>query len=407
MRILIVVDPERFDFYSYLSKNSLNEYCLIWHEKESDMKISAQELPLKFKNIFYWTQFGTPLQLLNVVKPDKIIFFEIIDLRQIALLVTANFKNITTFYLEHGAAGDKEAARKLWWDKDLYKANKWPYFKKRIRNLKAILQSKVFYYSVLQGFNSFRSFWKYFWLPFQMLRMLPNKALGNNIFEERVPKFALTFNQVNFDQFQIYTGCKQERLVTTGIPFFDRYFSSDPLEENYIIYIEHPYLEQGFLNWTKEHHKKIAEALFQFAKETQTHLYIKLHPASDRNNWKNYEFDERYVAIIQQGDYTDLFLKSKMILGYSSSLITGLACAKKNIVLLGWHPEPHIFGLDFSRAGVCHKSLDIADLTMKVEQWKENNLCENETNYITFLKKYNWPFDGKATERVFKAINEL
>jgi CDP-glycerol glycerophosphotransferase (TagB/SpsB family) len=406
MRILVVVDPERIDFYRYLSKDLSNEYILIWYEKASDMKLSPNDLPIKFRDIFYWAQFLTPAQLLKTISPDKIIFFEIVDLRQIALIVTANERQISTFYLEHGAAGDKDAAQKLWWDKELYKKHKLPYFKKRVKSLGRVAKSKLFYYSVFRGFNSFRSYLKYACLPFHMLMMLPNKALSKNIFEERVPKFAITFNWVNFEQFQLYTGCSTKRLLLTGIPFFDRYFSNHSVVEDYVVYIDHPYLEQKFLDWNEEHHKKIAEKIFQFAVESKTQLYVKLHPASDLSNWTKYKIDERYITIIKDGDYTDLFLKSKLILGFSSSLINGFLCAKKNVVLLGWHPIPQIFGSDFSKTGLCHLSLDPQEIFSKYDGWLAHNLAmENEHAYGEFVQQFNYPFDGKATERVIQAIN--
>jgi len=149
----------------------------------------------------------------------------------------------------------------------------------------------------------------------------------------------------------------------------------------------------------------VAQALNDFADEQKIKLYIKLHPFSDRSNWSDYPLNSEYVKILQEGDFTQLYLDAKLILGFSSSLITGLLCAKKNIVLLGWHPDPLIFGTDFSKTGLCHTSFSISDLQKKFAEWVNNNLVEkNEAAYEEFLGKCNNPFDGKATDRVINAI---
>src|SRR5206468_7595157 len=99
------------------------------------------------------------------------------------------------------------------------------------------------------------------------------------------------------------------------------------------------------------------------------------------------------------------YLQAKLILGFSSSLLTGLLCARKNIVLLGWHPKPGIFGTDFSKTGLCHVSLVTSDLQKQFSMWANNNLARNnDAAYKDFLNQCNNPFDGKATERVIEAI---
>ncbi len=83
-----------------------------------------------------------------------------------------------------------------------------------------------------------------------------------------------------------------------------------------------------------------------------------------------------------------------------------LACSK-NIVLLGWHPQPLIFGDDFSKSGLCHVSFYPQELMNKFDQWIADNKTISNANALdAFLKEYNYPFDGKATERVIKTITE-
>ena len=382
MRILLIVQPERFDFYNYLSAIPGAEWHLLWYENKGQMMIEPKSLPIEFHKIHYWTDFKTPDLLLQEIRPERIIFFEIIDLRQIALNVAANAAGMCTIYLEHGAAGDKETALSRA-NEVTFKKHKLPYLLDRLRkSFGDIIRSKLFYYSVTKGFSSKESYRKYFLLPFRMMTGSPNRILNDHLFMERVPKKSIVFNRVNFEEYALYTGIKSDQAILTGVPFFDRYFRENQVIGDYIIYIDHPYLEQGILGWTKEHHEKIARLLCDFARDRKIKLYIKLHPFSDLKTWNSYSLDQEYVSILQAGDFTELYLEAMVILGFSSSLINGFLCAKKNIVLLGWHPQPHIFGSDFSKTGLCHVSFSPADLTEKFDSWEAHNLTlENEKAY--------------------------
>lgn len=407
MHILLIAQPDRIDHYSYLAQDQTAKYSLLWYEKPSRATVDFNKLPLKFEHIIYWKDYITPSKLLKAIKPSKIIFFEIIDLRQIALIVAAKAAGITTFYLEHGAANDRGTAIERW--KEItFVRSKLPYLLKRFcYSFADVLASKLFYYSQFRGFGSVKSRSKYYLLPLKLMLKGSNEALAHCIFRERVPKYSLCFNEVNFEAFQVYTGISREDAVLTGIPFFDSFYSAEPVEKDYIVFIDHPYLEEHILDWTSEFHSKIANALYTFSQNHKIKIFVKLHPKSDKANWLRYGFDPNYIEIIQEGDYTKLYLESKLILGYSSSLMTGFLCARKNIVLLGWHPNPGIFGLNFSETGLCHKSLNVSDLETKYEYWVTLNLSAKTEPYQAFLKRCNYPFDGKATQRVIDAIHNL
>jgi hypothetical protein len=408
MRILLIVQPDRRDFYDYLERDTENEYLLLWYESRSNLSTTANNAQF-FKEVYYWQQFLTPHHLLKRIKPDKIVFFEIIDQRQIALLVAANDRKITTFYLEHGAAADKGTAIERANTPGYFKKKRIPYLLKRFTTaLPQAFWTKVFYYSSFSGFASLKSRCKYWLLPFVMLWFPPNKALAKLIFKERIPLYSIVFNKNNFQSLFLYTGLREESALFTGVPHFDKYYRSSIKEKNQIVYIEHPLLEEGLLEWTRVHHKMIADKLFAFAVERKIKTIVKLHPRSNKANWVEYNYQSPYFEIVQEGDYTREYLESRLILGFSSTLITGLLCARKNVVLLGWNPVPRVFGYDFFQTGLCHKSLNPDDLFSKYDYWIDKNLCEqNSEQYLSFLEQFNFPFDGQATKRVFEAINNL
>lgn len=401
----MIVEPERTDWYQYLTSDTQNEYCLLWHETECDIPEEVRQNNF-FQKIYSWSSFTTPGSLLKKIKPDRIVFFEIIDQRQIALLVSANKAGVKTFYLEHGAAGNRETAIQRANEKNFFSKKKKSYLVNRLKTgLGRLIKSKLFYYSANFQVLSFSSALKYMRLPFDMLFNTPNKALANCIFPERTPFRSIVFNKPNFEQFQVYTGITEEKAVFTGVPIFDHFYSKALIEKEHITYIEHPYLEAGIFGWNADHHKKIACSLYDFSVRNQIKILVKLHPRSDISLWNQYGFDSPWFEIVQEGEFTGEMLSSKLILGYSSSLINGFLCAKKNVVLLGWHPEPKIFGADFSKTGLCHVSLTTTDLETKFDYWVNHNLTTGrEAEYNEFLQEFNFPFDGKAGERVLDAI---
>lgn len=409
MRILVIVPPERRDFYSYLENDKKNDYVLLWYESKKKYKESGIIIPPFFKDIFFWDIFFTPQKLLRKISPDKIVFFQIIDQRQIALIVAAKKKKVSTFYLEHGAAGDRETAIERAEFPGFLKKQKAPYIFRRLKSsFFQVVKTKLFYYSNFSGFRKLRHLFLYWKLPFVMLRYTPNKALRKCIFPERVPKHSIVFNKVNLSEYQSFTDILEKDAILTGLPFFDKYFQTTIVNKDHIVYIEHPCLEQNLLDWTIEHHRFVAESLERFANSRKRKVFVKLHPTSNMKLWEHVIKENSYLEVVQAGDFTETYLSSSLILGYSSSLITGLLCARKNIVNVGWHPKPQIFGSDFSKTGLCHLSMSITDLENKVEVWEQNNLCiTNEKLYTEYLMEYNYPFDGQATQRVLEAIHNL
>jgi hypothetical protein len=406
MQILLIVEPERVDWYQYLKSDTRNEYLLLWYENRSDIPDWVKNEPF-FRKVYYWNEFLTPGQLLKQIRPDRIIFFEIIDQRQIALLVTSNKKEIKTFYLEHGAAGDKKTAIKRANEKNYFAKTKVQYLMQRLRTgVGRLVSSKFFYYAAFLHLSSANSLLKYIKLPLKMLFYTPNKALANCLFPERTPYRSIVFNKPNFYQFQLYTGIKEESAVFTGVPLFDSYYSQNYSEEGHISYIDHPYLEGNLYGWTPEHHYKVAHHLFQLAKSRNLKVLVKLHPVSNRAIWENYKFDPKYIEIVQAGDYTKQLLASKIILAFSSSMVNGFLCARKNVVLLGWHPKSEVIGVNFSETGLCHLSLYPEEINTKFDYWTAHNLSlENEKHYDEFVKEFNYPFDGKAKNRVISTIS--
>ena len=408
MKILLILEAKRKDWYYYLRQDIENDYFLLWNESKSEIPELVREDSF-FKGIYYWDKYLTARDLLVNIKPDRIVFFELIDQRQIALLIIANKKKITTIYLEHGASADVDGTIYMSQRENYFRNTKLNYLKKRFKtSLVKMVKSKVFYYSSLIYLNSFSSLLKFVKLPFSMLVYTPNKALQQNKFKERAPKKSIVFNNFNFESFSTYNDIERDSAVFTGIPFIDKYFNKSVSDSKYIIFIEQACLEFNLLGWTHKFHKEMALSLYNFSKKNNLKCYIRLHPTADLQLWKSYGYENPLFILSQNDDFTEELLDSELILSYSSTLLVGPLCAKKNVVLLGWHPKPTIFGMNFSNYKICHVSFSITDLEEKYLYWKENNLAIiNDKNYNNFIEAVNSPFDGQASKRVISEIGRF
>ena len=244
-------------------------------------------------------------------------------------------------------------------------------------------------------------------LPHFIYKYTNAKALNLNPFPEKDAGVYILFNKNNYIHYNYLYHINQSNVSYSGIPAFD--FLQKTEEHEHIIYIDHPYFELNLLGWDENHHHKIALALNSFSENKKKMIYVKLHPRSDINIWNSYALNSSYIKIIQTGNFESLYANAKMVLGYSSSLIPGFLSARKNVVLLGWFPiDKEIKGLeDLSSMNICHLSLEIDDLNTKYSLWEIENKAKKDTRaYKEFLNKYNFPFDGKATERIIKKFSE-
>ncbi|TMI64939.1 MAG: hypothetical protein E6H07_03205 [Bacteroidetes bacterium] len=413
MRVLLIADPGRPDFFEYLisANSSVKSWEIIWEYKYSGKTEQKEFLVVsngKTVPIHYWSDLATPNVLFRKIDPDKIIFFEIIDLWQISLVIAAQKKKITTFFVEHGVGNSVEQVINRF--NERLNLNDWfkKYKIKIIRYGFRAIKNRIFYFSQIFNLNSFKSFFKYLFLPVNLKRDTPIHCLSKNLFRERTPNYAILFNRNNVAPFLVYNIIEKKNIITEGVPFFDEYYRGQIIEEEYVFFVEHPYLEEGILEWNDIFHEKIARTLEEFAIKNNIPVYIKLHPRSKIENWTRYNLNANLITLLQKENVVKLMLEAKLILGYSSTLLNIMIQCKKNVVLLGWHPKPRIFGDDYSVWNLCHKSYEITDIHAEYRYWIENNLCDKDSeSYKGFLEEYNYPFDGKATERVLEAIQTL
>lgn len=403
MRLIVISPPQRKDFYYYITERleKDHEIFLLWNYKKDNTSVEP------YGNIksLYWSDYATPHELINKIQPDKILFLEILDLWQIALIIACHHFKIPTFFAEHGIGNNINLVIRRFGEKPGVKERFGYYWNKLLTALPRVLKNRFFYLSAAKYLEKDELI-KYLKLPFYFKKYTPLHALNQLKFKKRSPHFAILFNRNNIDPYLLYNDVPVENIFMEGVPFFDKYYLKEIIEEDHVVYIEHPNLEDKTLGWDNFFHEKVAKAVERLAVENNIRVIVKLHPRSNIANWLRYNLNT-LIEIKQNEDITQEMLTAKMILGFSSTLINAMIACKKNIVLLGWHPKPQIYGDDFSKSGLCHISYSTDDLLTKYEEWKVNNLTlDNSEVFNKFLKEYNYPFDGMATERMINFILE-
>lgn len=399
--ILLITAAERPDLYNYLEADKENKYCLLCGIKTESKSFDL--IPPFIQSVYYWENFISPFDLLKTIKPDVLVFFEIFDLYQTALIVLANSLRLPTFFLDHGLRVDQSGIDKYIAEaKTQNKSSKLT----KLRNFEtSVFKSYRFYYSAITKIDLIH-LWQYIVYPFYSMLNSGEVAMHAFKFPEKQPSSFMIFCKNNFASIKYFYHCQSNDIHYSGVPFFDYMFSSSNKNEQYILFLDQPNYEAGILDWTPDFHRSLATSLEDFAKEQNIVIHIKLHPASDMNLWKSYELDQSKIVILQKEPMEDYYLNAKLILSYSSTLLIGLLSSQKNIVLLGWNPKPGVYGVDFSMLNVCHLSLKFSDLKASYAYWLNNNLCKiNKESYNQFIEHFNYPFDGFAAKRICNLIN--
>lgn len=272
----------------------------------------------------------------------------------------------------------------------------------------SILKTRIFYLRTI-SYIQLKSIANFLKLFFQLHFIHQMKALHNNPFPERTPQKFILFNKHNHYYYNYFYQINNKKVVYAGIPMYDEFYNIrskwvNPLTT--VVFFESDFLESNAYGWTAEFHENIARKLEVFAAEKNLLLYIKLHPRSNLQRWVQYGLNPSHIRVIQTGNFTELYLKSDLIIAYFSTLLMGLICAKKNVVLVKWHPQLLDGISDFDNFDLMHHSSSVSDLQSQFETWlKTNKALTSGKAYDMFIDEFNFPFDGKATQRIIDAIN--
>lgn len=387
-KILLNWDTSRKDLWEpFLKLKDDFEFIVIWGEKESHPFHPFAQIA--------WKDYATPYSLLDDVRPDKIVFFNINSFTQVGLNLAARNKGICTYVMHHAIYHSDMVERYRQIEKE---------------GMSAPTKSGVnfrtmwFYLSALRirNWRQVPNYLRFMWVRRRRERLL---ALKNCIFEGRLPTKYINLSPHNARLNMRVDGHKtDERFIFIGHPFYDSVLtdlnrlksqgvSSDGA---YFLLIDFPNKEQYAVFKRMGADRKIAlyKRLSQIGKQCGCKLKIKLHP-SEYDSSPLYEDDN--IELIRETDTTLLIYQASKVFSFFSSLIVPVVYCKGRCYIF-YTGDDRKFQDELVELGVGVKldafEFDLDDIN------RANNVEENGKGYEEFTRRYLFFADGKSTDRL-------
>jgi hypothetical protein len=348
----------------------------------------------------FWHEFNDANALLDAVRPDRIVFFYISSLNQVALKVAAQQRGIPTLHLEHGFR--QRFADSL--DRPLLAQEAKRRFKlaKLRRELPHILRNQAFFLRSAAraqaparsqllgyGFNAYaRGVSVDTRLKYGQLRKPDHYiAFSPEIFEFHREQDALTVEDM-------------KRVTYIGLPQFDQFCNLPPaaVDPQRVILIDHQNL--GYFGWTLEFRHEWVKEIYESTSALGLKLFVKPHPGDLSNAWAPYAA-RREVEIIDHARLRELLPSTRLILGgFSTMQLPIIGLPHTVVITLEIHPEKgHLPSKQFVDAGVVCAVTTFEDLRASLMDW-ERLSAEQSRHKEAFRHQFLFKMDGKAGARL-------
>jgi hypothetical protein len=407
-KIVIVGDYNRSDFL-LVARLIYKEADVYFIEYLNESYLTSNEC-LKYGDVLYWKNFSDAYDLLEKIKPDKIIFYFLETYNHVALNVACKVKQVPTYHLEHG----------LRFSLSFYKAvnNKFkesikstPGYLKYVSKFNELANIRVIYdkYRNRQFFKrtQFKSplaenhfLGEFFKIRSQNIIFDTFQQLKSSL---RLPDSYISFSPIIFNYHKVLENLPDAYPVSfIGIPQFDPFFQWRHLSNagNHILFIDQPFHEQQIYGWTRKDKELFLTELAHRAKILNRKLYIKPHPYNEQDFYSKVLSTESVELVIDE--WEKVVPEINTVLGFSSALLLPfmamdhIACFTLEI-----HPqkiqEPYSQFLLDSEA--CHAASSFDDLFQKLNE-REYWYIEQSNHKELFIEKYMYKFDGEASKRL-------
>lgn len=382
-RILFNWYYHRFDLTEYLLTLS-DEFELVFIYKHTKPEITGfTEWKEKNVSVIYWGDYKSPYQLLSVVQPDLVVFYDIEMFNQIALNVAARNKGIPTYVLQHGVRGAYEVKEALSYSE-----------KQPIIKSDTSVWSVKFFFSAFR-FRNFRNFFSM--LNFIILRKRNELtvALNKSKAEWRNADYYIEISKNNTGYHKERDGIPDDRFIIIGNPQFDAYFkklnnATGQATESYCLLIDCPFCEAVFLGTKRmsiEEKNCYLKNISGWCSKRGLKLFVKLHPLSFS---VDYLIKDENIVYFKEADITDLVIKATTVFFVHFSSLTSLIMHYKPFIILASNYLP---ANDFlSKKGI--QVINTNDFN------PDMNIEPNSPLTAANVEDVLYKTDGKAVERL-------
>lgn len=405
-RVLFVGDFNRADF-QYAATLIKDDADVFFIEYVNDKAITGDDYKQYGKAIF-WKDYRSAFDLLDRVKPTKVVFFFLESYNHIALNVASKLRGITTYHLEHGLRcykrynALKAHHSKVLKVKQRSLSGRVKGFISRAAEFKDRLKTRLFFSNTIkEAPNSEKEFLKEYYAVRSRNSILDTFEKIRN--EYRMPDKYISFSPLVFRYHQIHEALRGDFPVECiGVPNFDAfYFLRDrEWKDGDVLFIDQPFLEQNRYGWTKQNKEQFLRDISGLVGQMGKKLYIKLHPLNRREVFQVIG-SEQHVVIMEDSNWFNDLNAISVVLGFHSTLMMpfvamkGVCCFSLNV-----HPEIDEAVLPSMLESKAIKTVRRLD---ELKECFENISSEYEEQLQykeEFTLQWLYKFDGKSSQRL-------
>jgi hypothetical protein len=393
MKVILVVWPvHREDWISVFRKMS-NDFRFIFLCAIHPQSL-AQNHVADFAETVFWSQFKNSFDVIDVTRPDKVVFMSIDTALSTALNIACRRRGIRTFILQHGiytTYKDYRIREKLW-------------RKQHVASKAQVMKSAVGFSTIRFLKNSLR--WQQTTVYFKLLcfllasrKMGPYWAARHVSFSERKPDFYICFSPENSAIHRELDRPRDAQFIYTGSPELDNYLSqsSEKINEKFFLHIDQAMAENSFGEETVPREKMVRfyHKLNDFCLAHQSKLYIKLHPESYGSTWLPAHDN---IVYLKKTEKLNTYIQSaEGCFGFYSTMVIPAVYWKKTILFNVYYSalQQRLASLNMVQV-LDFWNFSKADISFNYEKGDEN----------VFKKLFFFETDGRSLNRIKGVLHE-
>jgi len=399
LNILYVGNYNRKDYLDMLSK-CREDFNFFFLEFASPQEVKSNYYKT-YGTCIFWKDFRDAFDLLEKIKPTKVIFLFIETYNHVALNLACKAIKLPTFQLEHGLRADyllnlssgKSTPKTSSLQSQLLN------FLKVLKGFKAKLRTRLFLLNSIRRFPEADAAFIKGFMEIRRKHSFLDTAVRIKS-PKRQADFHISFSKNIFRTHQRYDVLPdQGKVFYIGVPYFDKLSAIVPAAPvKVVLLIDQPLAEHSLLGWTVQHRRAFNLALMEACSKNNFRLYVKPHPDQDVALWAQ---NQPQVELINDEELIALAPILPLVIGFYSTLLMPFAAFKHTAVLsYENHPIGRIdVSKSFVEAGVAHPVYSMQELEWALQHTEQ--LHQRQLPHkAKFIEDWMYKFDGKAGERL-------
>lgn len=400
--ILIIGDYNREDFL-FIGK-LLHEKSNIYFLEYSQEKELTSSNYKKWGKAIFWKNFKDAFDLLDKIKPSKVLFYFIESFNHVALNVACKYWGIKTYHIEHGiryyeiqemlvtisqGSNNKQSLKSLF---DKY-SNIYSRVKTRLFFNNTVAKLPSPYAEFLKAYYKVRSSHDIF-NTFRIIDNLLRVADSYISFSPKIFEFHQKSDHLP-DGYPVYF---------TGCPGFDhlKEITATESDTNDILFIDQAFEAQSLFGWNVKNKTKFLKDLIGFANKQNRILWLKAHPYSSKQAYNEILGCPNVRIIQNEVDFKMAIANSKIVIGFYSTLLMPLMALDHTICfsldMYPAKPQNQLAGFLLKTGAI--KGVDNWEELEKDFENLEAIFQEQRNCKQAFIDQWMYKFDGRCSERM-------